>query len=113
MEAATPVPIGDENFIRDFLEVRKEALLETLEKYFEAATIATATLPVAQTYNCILRTCISRIVGYLIRVTPPRMAEAFARDMDGALAQTIKAIFRVEDMEGWQEELLFHPAQRG
>ena len=69
-EAATPAPIGVENFIRDFLEVRKEMLIDTLKKCVEAATMATATLPVIQAYNCILRTCISQKVGYLTRVTP-------------------------------------------
>ena len=69
-----------------------------LDKCVEAATMATANLPVAQAYNCILRTCISQKVGYLIRVTPPRMAEEFAREIDGALVQTLKAIFRIEDM---------------
>jgi hypothetical protein len=55
-EAATPATIGDEEFIRDFLENRKEALMDTLRKCVEAATMATATLPVVHSYNCILRT---------------------------------------------------------
>ena len=84
-----------------------------LGKCVENATLASANLPVAQAYTSILRACISQNVGYLIRVTPPRIAEDFARDIDGALVQTIKAIFRVEDIEGWQEELLFHPVQKG
>jgi hypothetical protein len=40
------------------------------------------------------------------------VAEEFAK-IDGALAQTIKAIFRLEDLQGWQEELPFHPVRNG
>jgi hypothetical protein len=55
-EAATPFPCGGEEFIKEFLEARKGALIETLNKCVEAATLATASLPVAQAYTCILRT---------------------------------------------------------
>jgi hypothetical protein len=45
------------------------------------AAEASASLPILQSLNCLLRACVSQKVGYLVRITPPDTMAKFAEDL--------------------------------
>jgi hypothetical protein len=70
------------------------------------ATEASASLPILQSLNCLLRACVSQKVGYLVRITPPDTMAKFAEEIDEMLVDTVCGLMQLEEVTPTQRELL-------
>ena len=77
------------------------------------ATEASASLPIRQSLNCLLRACVSQKVGYLVRITPPDTMAKFAEEIDELLVDTVCELMQLEEVTPTQRELLLLPIAEG
>jgi len=77
------------------------------------ATEASASLPILQSLNCLLRACVTQKVGYLVRVTPPDTMAKFAEEIDVMLVDTVCELRQLEEVTPTQRELLLLPISEG
>ena len=77
------------------------------------ATEASASQPILQSLNCLLRACVSQNVGYLVRITPPDTMAKFAQEVDEMLVDTACELMQLEEVTPTQRELLLLPIAEG
>ena len=77
------------------------------------ATEASASQPILQSLNCLLRACVSQKVGYLVRITPPDTMAKFAQEVDEMLVDTVCELMQLEEVTPTQRELLLLPIAEG
>ena len=73
------------------------------------ATEASASLPILQSLNCLLRACVTQKVGYLVRITPPDTMATFAQEIDEMLVYTACELMQLEEVAPTQRELILLP----
>ena len=97
-EASIAYPIGSDEFIQDFLEARKNSLQTIMKHTLRIATEASASLPILQSLNCLLRACVTQKVGYLVRITPPDTMAKFVEEIDEMLVDTVCELMQLEEV---------------
>ena len=112
-EATLAFPIGDTQFVDAFLETRKQATEELINRIVRMATVASASTPAVQSLCCLLRSCISQKVGHLLRITPPSQVSNLATHLDQCIVNATCTLIGVEDTPQLQKELLTIPASNG
>ena len=83
-EAPLAFPIGNPDYIKDFLAARKHNLEFIFKRITFMATEASASTPSVQAFSCMLRSCISQKIG-LLRILPPEMTATLTKATDEGL----------------------------
>ena len=112
-EAALAFPIGNPNYVEEFLEKRKRAIEELTKRIVNLATTASASTPSVQAFCCLLRGCILQKIGHLLRIIPPEYTSGITTHLDNCILNATCALVGAEDIPDFQKELLTSPAKCG
>ena len=113
VHAPSPIPVGSQTFVEEFLRGRAEYTRVLTQKIAELPRHAPAGLPAVQAASCLLRECVPQRSNHLLRVLATDRTEEFAVLVDETTAQAAERILDLPTLVPWQREALFVPAARG
>ena len=111
--AQVPIPIGNEEFVTNFLAKREVATKELISRIVELPLHTASTEPTVQAACGLIRSSVPQKNSHLLRVLPPHITQDFASNIDEATANATETILGLPQLERWQREALFVPTARG